>query len=115
MRRHYDRIGTPPAGFVLESVDVFGAASGHVLARRWLSAEEGASLITSLDAGFLHFSVAAPDRYPGWDLIHAIRDWFIPQDIEAVMVLPRLGEYVNLHPNCFHVWESVCGREGGAR
>lgn len=47
-----------------------------------------------------------------WDEILAVRRWAFPPDMEVVMVLAREAEYVNIHNNCFHLWQSLCGREG---
>jgi hypothetical protein len=83
---------------------------GH--GRVFKSDERKLTIITSVDGGFIHLSVSHPDHYPDWDELHALRDWWFPSDMEVVMVLPREGEYVNVHPNCFHLWESACGEEG---
>ena len=68
--------------------------------------------IVSHDQGAMHASLSHRERYPTWDEIKAIREWVFPNDVEVVMVLPRAEDYVNLHPNCFHLWESACGKEG---
>lgn len=70
------------------------------------------SLIASVDSGALHVSIAHSNRYPTWDEILEVRAWAFPKETEVVMVLARASEYVNVHPNCFHLWESACGREG---
>src|SRR5258706_9285120 len=70
------------------------------------------SVIISIDADALHVSIAHSNRYPTWDEILAVRAWAFPDDTEVVMVLARREEYVNVHNNCFHLWESACGREG---
>ena len=70
------------------------------------------SVIASVDGGSLHLSIAHSQRYPTWDEILAVRAWAFDEDTEVVMVLARKGEYVNVHSNCFHLWESACGREG---
>lgn len=70
------------------------------------------SVIASVDGPYLHVSIARSNRYPTWDEILAVRAWGFPEDMEVVMVLARKEEYVNLHPNCFHLWESACGKEG---
>lgn len=84
-------------------------------ARRWIGqvGKHGMfSAIASVDQGSLHVSIAHNIRYPTWDEILAVRAWGFPEDMEVVMVLARKGEYVNVHQNCFHLWESACGREG---
>jgi hypothetical protein len=78
----------------------------------WFCPDQGLSVITSIDGGFRHLSVAHPIRYPTWAEIMRLRHWYFPAEMEVVMVLARRSEYVNVHPNCFHLWESACGREG---
>jgi len=70
------------------------------------------SVIASIDGGAMHVSIAHSQRYPTWDEILAVRSWAFPEETEVVMVLARRSEYVNVHNNCFHLWESACGREG---
>lgn len=53
---------------------------------------------------WFHCSVSRPDRYPSWDDIMAVKNLFIGEDNEAIQVLPKKPEYVNLHKNCFHIW-----------
>jgi hypothetical protein len=52
-----------------------------------------------------HLSISHPDRYPTWDEIKAARFRFLPNDVTMAMLLPPKEEYVNLHPNCFQLWE----------
>lgn len=96
-----------PMGFVPA-----GVALGVVGGELWLSREKRLSVIVSLDGGQLHASIAHPDRYPTWAEILSMRDWIFPAEMEVVMVLARRSEYVNLHQNCFHLWQSFCGQEG---
>lgn len=70
------------------------------------------SVIASIDDGSLHVSIAHSQRYPTWDEILTVRAWAFPDDTEVVMVLARKEDYVNVHNNCFHLWQSACGREG---
>lgn len=75
-------------------------------------AEDEMSVLCSVDGGYMHMSIALPHRYPTWDEILSVRKWAFPDDMECVLVLARASEYVNVHKNCFHVWESRCGQEG---
>jgi hypothetical protein len=52
-----------------------------------------------------HMSISHPARYPTWDEIAHVRYRLIPGDIEMVMHLPPEAEYVNVHDNCFHLYE----------
>ena len=51
----------------------------------------------------LHMSIAHPTRYPTWDEVADARYALIPDGVTMVMVLPPSSQYVNLHPNCFHL------------
>lgn len=53
----------------------------------------------------VHVSMSYPDKDPSWEEIKWVRSIFIPDWIDAMMVLPRKEDYVNLHPHCFHVWQ----------
>jgi hypothetical protein len=49
--------------------------------------------------------VSHPVRYPTWDEIRECRDRLLPPEKTFVMFLPPKDEYVNVHPNCFHLHE----------
>ena len=62
-------------------------------------------VIKSTDANRLHLSISHQDRYPKWDEIKEARDYFLPPGKIFIMALPPEKYYVNLHKNCFHLWE----------
>jgi hypothetical protein len=51
-----------------------------------------------------HISVSCRDRYPTWDEIVQIKERLAGTDTEWVMLMPPSSEYVNIHPNCFHIY-----------
>ncbi len=51
-----------------------------------------------------HISISRKDRYPTWDEIIQIKERLAGTETEWVMIMPPSSEYVNLHPNCFHVY-----------
>lgn len=53
-----------------------------------------------------HMSISHQERYPTWDEIREARYQFCPDDITMAMLLPPKSEYVNVHNNCFHLYES---------
>lgn len=55
--------------------------------------------------GLWHISISVPYRYPNWDEIYTAWYDLVPdaQNINGAIILPRKSEYVNIHPNCFHV------------
>jgi hypothetical protein len=52
-----------------------------------------------------HISISCPDRYPTWDEIAKARYTLCPEEVMMVMYLPPPWQYVNAHPNCFHLHE----------
>lgn len=52
-----------------------------------------------------HLSISHPTRYPTWDEICKARYELLPDDVTMAQILPPKSEYVNVHPNCFHLHE----------
>lgn len=53
----------------------------------------------------LHLSISHPKRYPMWDEIKEVRIKLLPDNKDFAMIFPKSNDYVNAHPNCFHLWE----------
>lgn len=110
----------PPDGYVevaADEVRELMASNGSVHVRVMVDRSRGLQLIATVDAPdghgpWRHLSIAHKQRYPTWNEIREVRDWWFPADMEAVIVLPRAEEYVNDYETAFHVWESACGKEG---
>ena len=51
-----------------------------------------------------HISISRQDRYPDWREILILKEYFFG-DIDCMMILPKKKNYVNIHPNCFHIWQ----------
>ncbi len=62
-------------------------------------------IIRSIDDGKWHLSISHPDRYPTLDEIKNIRYRLLPNEITVGILLPPKEEYVNIHKNCFHLWQ----------
>lgn len=54
---------------------------------------------------FWHISISCQKRYPSWDEIKKARYDLVPDAVTMAMFLPPKDEYVNIHPNCFHLHE----------
>jgi hypothetical protein len=54
-----------------------------------------------------HLSISCADRYPTWEEIREARYALLPDDCTMGMLLPPKKEYVNVHPNCFHLHEVI--------
>jgi len=52
-----------------------------------------------------HLSISCENRYPTWDEIKDARYSLLPMGLYFAQILPPMNEFVNIHPNCFHVWE----------
>lgn len=52
-----------------------------------------------------HLSISCSTRYPGWEEIKDARYSLLPVGLTFAQILPPLNEYVNVSPNCFHLWE----------
>jgi hypothetical protein len=89
-----------PAGLEPIAGDVLGMAS--------YSGPNGLRLVCTIDntrqfGPLLHCSISHRRRDPFWDEIRTMREVFFPEDMDAMMVLPRKADYVNLHEHTFHV------------
>ena len=53
----------------------------------------------------MHLSISCTRRYPTWDEIKDARYSLLDNNLTMAMMLPPMEEYVNLHNNCFHLYE----------
>jgi len=72
--------------------------------------EKELRVIVSKDSGYWHLSVSHPTRYPTWDEIKEVRYKYLPNNITVGLLFPPKEEYVNVHKNCFHLWEVKKGK-----
>ncbi len=52
-----------------------------------------------------HLSISCRHRYPLWDEIRDARYELLPNNLTMAMLLPPKKQYVNVHPNCFHLYQ----------
>jgi len=72
----------------------------------WRSPMDGLLAIRAWHPGVgWHLSLSHPTRYPTWNEIRDARYALLPDNCTMAMLLPPKGEYVNMHPNCFHLHE----------
>lgn len=78
---------------------------------------DGMRVIVSLDPtphGMLrHVSVSYADRDPSWADLRAVRAALFDPGRDVIQLLPRAGEYVNLHAHCFHLFDAPETWQGG--
>lgn len=68
-------------------------------------------LVSRTNVAGWHLSISHPFRYPSWDEIKAARYALVPDEARMTMDLPPSSEFVNVHPNCFHLYECRCAPE----
>ncbi len=66
--------------------------------------------LVSKEGEYWHLSISHPIRYPKWDEIKEARYALLPNECTMAILLPPKEEYVNIHPNCFHLHEVKSGR-----
>ncbi len=64
-------------------------------------------VIVAREKGRWHMSISCKDRLPSWEEVRDARYKLTPHDATMIMVLPRPEQYVNMHPYCFHLWETT--------
>lgn len=52
-----------------------------------------------------HLSISCADRYPDYEEIKAARYDLVPHDVTMAMLFPPLTQFVNIHNNCFHLFQ----------
>lgn len=79
---------------------------GEILGGEWYTWGDVKAIVTK-DEGLWHISVSLAYRYPTWEEVKSAWYDLVPgaENIAGAIILPRKRDYVNLHPNCFHVFE----------
>lgn len=106
--RHLEREVLPrvlPAGWRRWSDDGPGIWYRHDLGLRVLCS------VNTYDDGkrWLHVSCSHAEKLPDWYELRGVKDLFVGRSKIAIQVLPRDSEYVNVHPNCLHLWHCLDG------
>lgn len=53
---------------------------------------------------WLHVSYSHQKKIPNYDTTTYVRRHFIGESRECINVFPPKDRYVNIHPNCLHLW-----------
>lgn len=56
---------------------------------------------------WIHVSVSRPDRIPSWEEIAKVKSEFIGDELEAVHVIPKSSDHINVHAYCMHLWAPI--------
>lgn len=104
------QIVTLPDKRVLKAIDQTSGGLGYACA-------DGMRVIASYDPSahgtLLHVSVSYAKRDPRWYDLKQLRQAFFPPDVDVIQVLPRAGEYVNIHSHTFHLFQAPESWRGG--
>lgn len=65
---------------------------------------KGSDIFINKEDGLWHMSVAATHTL-GYYELKEIRYMFMPNKMNVAQLFPPREEFVNLHPNCFHLYE----------
>lgn len=65
------------------------------------------TIIASDGQGWEHVSVSCKTRCPSWDEMCFVKDLFWDENEVVVQYHPRKSSYVNMHPNCLHLWKPI--------
>ena len=65
------------------------------------------TVIASWGDGWEHVSVCPSNRTPDWDEMCEIKDMFWNDDEVVMQLHPAKSNYVNLMPNCLHLWRPI--------
>ncbi len=66
-------------------------------------------VVVSWGDGWDHVSVSKPKRVPTWDEMCFVKDIFFNPDECVIQYHPPQSAYVNIHPNCLHLWRQQNG------
>jgi len=64
-------------------------------------------VIASEGLGWEHVSVSRRDRCPTWEEMCQVKDIFWGPEDTVVQYHPPRSHYVNVHPNCLHLWRPI--------
>ncbi len=58
--------------------------------------------------GWEHVSVSIQGKHPpNWVEMNWVKDQFWQEEETVIQFHPKRSEYVNVHPNCLHLWRNV--------
>lgn len=58
--------------------------------------------------GWEHVSVSIEGKHPpNWQEMNWVKNQFWPDDETVMQFHPKRSQYVNIHPNCLHLWRKA--------
>ena len=101
--RARDRVVTP-TGVPVRWSRSRSSRGGPAGCTTWES-DTGCVAFAGQDGGLWHVSVSHPRRLPSWDEMRTAREAMTPDHVTMAFILPPRAQYVNIHPNCLHLWQ----------
>jgi len=83
-------------------------ADGRMYLNQWGLSVIVAFSIEQDGKRWAHFSVAHKKRLPTWDEFRDAKFMFLG-DLKAIQILPATKDYVNINPNCLHLFACLDG------
>ena len=65
------------------------------------------TVIASNGCGWEHVSVSNEKHIPSWKVMCKIKELFFDDEETVIQFHPPKSEYVNIHPNCLHLWRKI--------
>jgi len=112
------RVLRPRIGYDLKKLGLNQATrDGFLENRGWYHEPSDFAVAASIDdtrfGPLLHVSMSHGDHDPSWEEIKLVKAAFFPRDCDAMMMLPREADWVNIHSHTFHLIQ--CPQEWGIR
>lgn len=64
-------------------------------------------IVWSNQLGWEHVSVSRLTKVPSWEDMCFAKQQFWSDDINVMQLHPAKNNYVNVHPNCLHLWRPL--------
>lgn len=68
------------------------------------------AIVASNGDGWEHVSISHKNKIPSWKIMSTIKDMFFEDDEVVMQLHPKKEDYINMHPNCLHLWKPI-GKE----
>ncbi len=62
-------------------------------------------VLVNIENDLWHLSISAKDRRPTYEEIKKARYDLLPNSVHMAQIFPPKEEFVNIHENCFHLWQ----------
>lgn len=75
---------------------------------QWVLPRLGLTVVATIELHSLqpwaHVSFSRQETTPDYTALQFVREWWIGEKTQCLMVFPPIDQYVNLHPHCLHLY-----------